>query len=454
MRFILPVSLALAALTATALTEAQSRGANPQSGQAPVTFTKDVAPILQNHCQVCHRPNTFAPMSLLSYEDARPWAKAIKQKVVAREMPPWFIDKNVGIQHFSNDVSLTDEEIATIVNWADGGGEKGNPADMPPSRTFPDENRWQFTQPGGEPDLVASLPKDYVMRASGADQYPSILVDPALKEDRYLNAVQIIPTKGYTAIHHIRTSLVAPTDDSVHAGQLDPNGPVSPEEMGVFLNEYAIGKGADVFPDGSGRLIKAGTKVNVSFHLHATGKETPVNIALGLKFYPKGYKPKHTIISATVSSQDVDIRPNTADARSDNYRLLTKPTRLLSYQPHMHTRGKAACMEAILPTAEGGFHIEPLNCARFLFNWHLNYVYAEDSAPLLPAGTMLHMIEWHDNSAGNKVNPDPDAQVTYGQRTIDEMNGPWISFYEMSEQEFKQEVEARRTQQPSVASLR
>src|SRR5579872_7545223 len=132
--------------------------------QAEVTFTKYGAPILQKNCQVCHRPNTFAPMSLLTYEDARPWAKSIKQKVVAREMPPWYIDKNVGVRHFKNDVSLSDDEIATIVKWVDAGAPKGNTADMPRPRTFDDSAQWHFDQP----DLIVTLPKDQLVPATGS----------------------------------------------------------------------------------------------------------------------------------------------------------------------------------------------------------------------------------------------------------------------------------------------
>src|SRR5437879_4620855 len=131
------------------------------AAQAQVTFTKDVAPILQNHCQTCHRPDTFAPMSLLTYEEARPWAKSIRQKVISREMPPWYIDRNVGIRHFQNDVSLSDQEISTIVKWVDNGAPKGNPADMLPPRKFESSDTWQL----GQPDLIVQLPKDQVVPA-------------------------------------------------------------------------------------------------------------------------------------------------------------------------------------------------------------------------------------------------------------------------------------------------
>ena len=416
------------------------------SAQGQVTFTKDVAPIFAEHCQICHRANTFAPMSLVTYQEARPWAKSIKTKVAAREMPPWFIDKNVGIQHFANDVSLSDQDIATIVKWVDNGAPEGNPKDMPPARKFPDEQVWQI----GKPDLIVNLPKDVIVKAKAPDQWPDILVDPGLTEDRYVEAVQIIPTKGRQVIHHIRTSLVDPDASTRHSGQLDGNVALEAGEMGVFLNEYAIGKGGDVFREGAGRLIKAGTKVNFQFHLHSSGAETPTNVALGLKLYPKGYVPKHAITSLTVGVNEIDLRPNAADVRSDAYMPLIKPARLLSFQPHMHNRGKAECLEAIYPNGK----TEMLSCARFLFNWHLNYVYDEDSAPLLPAGTVLHSIMWHDNTANSKFNPDPDAQITWGERTVDEMGSAWLSYYYMSDADFKIETEARKAKLRTLTSTR
>ena len=418
----------------------------PARAQGQVTFAKDVAPIFQEHCQNCHHVGTVAPMSLVTYEQARPWARAIKQRVSAREMPPWFIDRNVGVQHFANDESLSDEEIATIVKWVDAGAPQGNPADMPPPRQFSDDQSWQI----GKPDLIISLPKDVIVKAHGADWWPDILVDPGLTEDRYVQALQIIPTKGYNVVHHIRTSLVEDTAGTRHSGQLDGNVALEVGEQGVFLNEYAIGKGADVFTDGAGRLIKAGTKINFQFHLHSSGTETPTNVALGLKLYPKGYTPKHVITSLTVGVNEIDLRPHEANVRSDAYMPLIKPARLLSFQPHMHDRGKAECLEAIYPNGK----TEMLSCARFEFNWMRNYVYADDAAPLLPAGTVLHSIMWHDNSDQSRFNPDPDAQITWGERTVDEMGSAWLSYYYMSEDDYKKEVEARKAAHPTFTSSR
>jgi hypothetical protein len=421
--------------------------------QEQVTFTKDVAPILQERCQVCHSVGTVAPMPLLTYEQARPWAKAIKQKVLNREMPPWFIDKNVGIQDFSNDISLTDKEIATLVKWVDSGAPQGNPADMPPPRQFPDERAWQI----GKPDIIVSLPKDIIVRATGPDWWPDILVDPGLTEDRYVQAVQIIPTKGYQVIHHIRTSLVKSHDESIHSGASDGNVELNTEDMGLFLAEYAIGKGPNVFSNGSGRLIKAGTRINLQFHLHANGTENPVNVVLGLKFYPKGIRPAHAVTTASVGSDGaIDIRPREANVESDGYMTLIKAARILSFQPHMHSRGKAECMEAIFPADRIGQSLrrETLSCARFEFNWMVNYVYADDAAPLLPAGTILHTIMWHDNSAGNRANPDPDAQITTGARTVDEMGHAWLDYYYMSDEDFQKETEERKAKQRSLTSQR
>ena len=408
-----------------------ARGAEIAQDQQ-VTFTKDVAPILQQHCQVCHRPDTFAPMSLLTYEDARPWAKSIRQKVVAREMPPWYIDKNVGVRHFKNDVSLSNSEIATIAKWVDSGAPKGNPADMPPPRKFEDTDTWHM----GQPDLIVQLPKDQLVKAQAADRWVDVLVDSGLTEDRYIRGIEIRPLKGFRAIHHVTTSMK--TEDDADSGADDVQG--------TFLNEYALGKNADEFPDNAGRLIKAGTKINFNLHLHAIGQDTRANVALGLKLYPKGYKPQFAETTEKIGDpKDLDIPANADNVRFDGYNTLTKPARLLSFQPHLHNRGKASCMEAIYP---GGHKVETISCvSRYQFAWHIVYLYAEDSQPLLPAGTILHLISWYDNSAGNKFNPDPDNTITYGQRTIDEMGGAWLSYYYLTDEEYKQQVQERKAHQ-------
>ena len=413
-----------------------SAGLTAAYAQVQVTFTKDVAPILQEKCQSCHRPDTFAPMSLLTYEEARPWAKSIRQKVVAREMPPWYIDKTVGIRHFKNDVSLTDQEIATIAKWVDSGAPQGDPKDMPPPRKFDDSDQWRM----GEPDLVVQLPKDQLVPAKGSDRWIDVLVDPGLTEDRYIRAIEVKPIKGFRVVHHVTTSMK-------HEDDPDDGGD---SVQGAFLNEYALGKNADVFPEGAGRLIKAGTKINFNLHLHSVGQETAANVALGLKLYPKGYQPKYAETTEKVGDpKDLDIPANSDNVRFDAYNTLTKPARLVSFQPHLHNRGKASCMEAIYP---GGHKVETLSCvSHYQFAWHLVYLYGEEEQPLLPAGTVLHLTSWYDNSTNNKFNPDADNTITYGQRTVDEMGGAWISYYNLTEEEYKQQVAARKAKHALVA---
>jgi mono/diheme cytochrome c family protein len=429
-RLLSVTSILLAATAAAAQTTAKTA----PGGQ--VTFTKNVAPILQRACQNCHRTGSIAPMSLLTYQEVRPWARSIKENVAKREMPPFYIDKNVGISEFKNDASLSDAEITTIVKWVDSGAPQGNPADMPPPRQFEDSDRFHFS-----PDLVVQLPKDEILPARSPDTWKDILVDPHLTEDRWIQAVETKPTKGFRVVHHTVTSLVS--DDT---NLVPSDGGV----QGTFLNEYAVGKNGDIFPEGAARLIKAGTKINFNVHLHADGEDTPLNVALAIKFYPVGYKPKHIEQTENVGYVlDLDLPPNTDNIRTDRYYTLTKPTRILSFQPHMHVRGKGLCLEAIYPG--GGLtadKVETLSCVnKYRFGWHIVYMYQDDVQPLLPAGTVLHVISWHDNTAANKANPDPDNWIGFGQRSTDDMGFAWVSYYQLSDEEFKQMVLERRERQ-------
>ncbi len=404
---------------------------------APVpdaTFSKDIAPILQRSCQNCHRAGSIAPMALLTYKDARPWARSIKEKVVRREMPPWHIDRNVGITKFKEDPSLTDAEIATISNWVDRGAPEGNPADMPSPRQFSDLDKWQI----GKPDIVVSMKKPYTLKANGQDEYYDIEIDPGFKEDVYIQAVETKPDVGFKVVHHATTNLIEDAED-------DP--------VGLFLNEYAVGKNADIFPENSGRLIRAGSKIHFNLHLHPNGEVTPVSVSLGLKLFPKGAVPKYVAFTQHMGEvTDLDL-PAGQITRSDGYFRLPKPALISAFQPHFHTRGKAQCMEAVYPDVRadsarpGPARSETISCvSNYQFGWSITYPYAEDVAPLLPAGTVIHVTTWHDNTDNNKFNPNPKNWVGYGQRTIDEMSFAWVSLYYLDEANYQQRVQARNLQ--------
>ena len=398
-----------------------------------VTFARDVAPILQRSCQNCHHAGAIAPMSLVTYDEARPWARSIKQKVTSREMPPWYIDRHIGITKFKDDPSLTDAEIATIVKWVDGGAPAGSAADMPPPKLFADVDRWHI----GKPDMVVSLPKPYELRANGPDEFYDVDVDPGFAEDMYIAAVETKPEPySFKVVHHATANMIEDEDE-------DP--------IGFFFNEYALGKNGDIFPDNSGRLIKAGSKIHFNLHLHPSGERSLVNLSIGFKLYPKGQVPKYVAFTQHMGDNtDLDIPPGEM-ARTDGYFRLPKPAVLSAFQPHMHNRGKAMCMEAIYPDIRadsarpGPARTETLNCvSNYQFGWHITYPYAEEVAPLLPAGTIIHITAWHDNTAANKYNPNPRNWVGYGQRTIDEMSFAWVSLFYIDEADYQQRVAARK----------
>jgi hypothetical protein len=399
--------------------------------QKEVTFSKDVAPIFERACQTCHRPGSIAPMSLLSYRDARPWARSIREKVIKRVMPPWHIDRNVGVSKFKDDPSLSDSEIATIVTWVDHGAPEGNPADLPRPVQFGDLNQWHI----GKPDIVVSMNKPYVLKAKGGDEYYDIEIDPGFAEDVYIQAVETKPDSGFRVVHHCTTNLVEDPED-------DP--------IGLFLNEYAVGKNADIFSTNSGRLIKAGSKIHFNLHLHPDGEETPVKISLGLKLYPKGVVPKYVAFTQHMGDvNDLDL-PAGQITRSDGYFRLPKPAVLTAFQPHFHFRGKAQCMEAIYPDVRadsarpGPARTETLSCVSdYQFGWSLTYNYTEDVSPLLPAGTVIHVTTWHDNTDKNPYNPNPKNWVGQGQRTNDEMSFAWVSLYYLNDADYQQRVAER-----------
>jgi hypothetical protein len=366
-------------------------------------------------------------MSLVSYEEVRPWAKSIRQRVANREMPPWHLDKTVGIRHYKNDRSLSDDEIATVVRWADNGAPLGNPADMPPALAFRPESDWFI----GEPDLKVTTPNDFAMYANGPDWWIDQYADVEIAEDRWIKAMEIKPSNP-KVVHHVVVYVI------------EPDAPEGTPEGGVQLHEYAVGKYGDIFGENTGRLLKKGTRLRYDMHYFAVGSEQHNKTTIAFKFYPKGVVPKYQVRSQAIRNipnDDLEVPPNTV-VRTDGYFRMPRAGRIDAFQPHMHMRGRGLTVEAIDPTTNRTQILSSVD--HFDFNWHINYVYADDAAPLLPAGTVLHLIGIHDNTSANRRNPDPNMWAGFGERSVDDMLQVWLNIVYLDEAEYNRMVDERK----------
>ena len=424
-----------------------------QATSSTPTFTKDIAPILQEKCQTCHRVGQIAPMSLLTYQQTRAYAKEIKKRVVARTMPPWFIDKTVGIQHFQNDISLSDQQIATIAKWVDEGAPEGNPKDLPPAKVFNDNNNdWQLASVlGKQPDLVINGP-DYTAKANYQDQWYRPATPIGMTEPRWVRAVEMRPvgTDSRKVFHHIIARLYQDETGAPMPEVKPPADAAATGGNGGNLMEWAIGKNYDVYRPGAGKLLMPGAKISWEYHLHSTNVDVTGHPQLAVWLYPVGYTPKYrTFLNAFQASErgpdadgtnSLDIPPNTIQ-ESEGFHVLEAPARLENFQPHMHLRGKAMAMEAILPDGStqmlsyvGDFH----------FQWMTNYIYADDVAPVFPAGTVIRVTAWHDNTKANPNNPNPNQWVGFGDRTIDEMDHAWVNVTYVTQGDYEAYAAARK----------
>ncbi len=358
---------------------------------AKVTYAKDIAPILNAHCVQCHREGEVAPMSLRTYAEVRPWAKAIAKRVVQeRSMPPWHADPAYGT--FSNDARLSPEQIAAIDRWIKTGTPLGNPDDMPAPREFPDG--WVL----GEPDYVLELdPID--VPADGPDKFPNLKAKLDLPEDKWIRAIEIQPSQK-RAVHH------------VFARVAEEGG-----KIGGQLGAYVAGSGPTVFADGTGRLVKKDQAIVAQAHYHAFG--TPVTDRTRIGLYFATGDIEHESVALAVSNTTFKIPPGakdyevTASYTFDQYALIT------NLGPHMHQRGKDMTITAVYP--DGGS--ETLVKSHWNPDWDISYKLAK---PIVaPKGTRLELVAHYDNSADNPRNPDPTDELTFG---VDEMMIGFIDF--------------------------
>ena len=424
---------ALAGMVAIVTPHAQS-AAPP----ADVTFAKHVAPILQHSCQGCHHAGGVGPMSLVSYEEVRPWARSIKARVTVGPhggvMPPWFVEKDIGIQKFKEDPSLNEDQIAAIVKWVDTGAPRGNAADMPPAITFDESGKWTI----GEPDLIVKS-KEVTVPAAGPDQWGDVgLIPTGMIEDRYVSALEVreindVPVSGTTktvggrfVFHHMTYASIVPGEQG----------------GGTSWPIHEIGRNADLFPPEAGRLLAANSSLALQAgHIHPNGRETKAHLEFGIKFFPKGYKPLYKKAAFILGNGiDLDVKPNTPNQQIHAWTTLQEHTKIIAFEPHLHAPGVRMCLEAIW-----GNNVQTLSCVGYDHNWVKQYLYEDDAAPLLPKGTILHLIGFLDTTPANKNPADPRNWAGGGRRSVSNMFIDLGYSVALNEAQFQAEMAKRRS---------
>ncbi|HVH28577.1 MAG TPA: cytochrome c [Vicinamibacterales bacterium] len=370
-----------------------------------VTFSRNVAPILYANCVYCHRPGEVAPMSLLTYQSARPWARAIKRMVAERRMPPWLADPH--FSSFSNDRRLSDTDIHTIVAWVDGGAREGDPADLPKPPQFAEG--WQI----GVPDLVLTMKEPYKIPAAGAIPWVSLASeDYVFPEDVWVQAIEIRPGNR-AVVHHAvaQANLIAP-------------GQAQAQAQGLHL--YSPGLDAMIWRDGYGKLIRKGTTISFQMHYNAIGREATDQTKVGFVF---AKKPVHTQVNTTiVSNTSIVIPPMVNNFEAVAAYKFTGDARIHALRPHMHLRARTGTASLI---SENGSRRVLLHIPRWDDSWQ-NYYVLEN--PLrVSRGAFLEYVANYDNSPANALNPDPTATVVWGQQVSDEMHSTYMIWTEVND---------------------
>ncbi len=412
-----------------------------QAQEAP-TFSRDIAPILQQKCQSCHNPEGIGPMPLMTFQQVQPFAPLIKDRTSKRIMPPWHLDTTIGIQDFKNDASLSDEQIATIAAWVDAGAPEGDPADLPPAIEIPSGGAWQLAEELGPPDLVIkSTPYDVI--ANGQDQWwePRVPFE-GMDKERFLKAAEFKPSYplGKKVVHHGHAVLV-------------------PEGGGrsVALARYGVGKSWEMFPEGVGMRVPTSGQIAWNLHYFPVGAEGPGDVVeVGLWFHPEDEIPEYQTIGEAMfrvdglkgmaRGQDIVIPPHGYQVLQGTHRL-DSPAIIHSYRPHLHMRGRVMTMEAIYP--DGSKEVLS-QVDKYNHNWQISYIYDDDSKPILPEGTILQFTSVFDNTANNPINPDPEQWVVFGRRGVDEMSHAWVGITYINEEQYAQSIAERRAQQETL----
>ncbi len=415
---------------AIALTLPVSLNAQAASPEADVTFTQDIAPILQQSCQRCHRVGGVAPMALVEYDTVRAYARKIRRRTSIRDrmgaMPPWYVEKEIGIQHFKDDPSLSDEQIAAIATWVRNGTPEGDPADMPAPLVFDDAVGWT----SGEPDLIVST-QEFLVTGEAPDWWGDIKSVPTgLTEDRYVASVEIREINnvkeggaldretvgGLYVFHHMVWSTRVLDD---------------PEARSITWPVHEVGRNPDIFDANAGRLLKAGSSVmSSSTHLHSNGRDTKAHLEIGFRFHPRG---------GLGNGSDIDIKAGETNQELHAYVVLQQHTKIVTFEPHLHAPGYRMCLEAIW-----GFNVETLSCVGYDHNWVRGYAFDDDHQPLLPKGTVLHIIGYMDNTPRNRNVPDTRNWQGSGNRSVSNMFIDLGMQLALTEEQFLEAMAERR----------
>ena len=421
---LLSVTIVLAMAGAFETQQTHISHAEQKSNVTDTTFYADVLPILQRHCQGCHRQGEIAPMPLVTYGQTRPWAGRIRDVVREKTMPPWFADPKCG--RFSNDPSLNAEEIKTLSNWADAHAPAGNPRDAPPPPHWADG--WIIPKP----DFILQMPKAAALPAHGDVDYTYEIVPTNFTEDKWVQMSEIRPQRR-DHVHHAVVYVRPP--DSHWLRQAPVGVPFtamslkSPQERhdaewtdSDCLLVYAPGSSPDQWPEGMAKLIPRGSDLVFQMHYTTSGRAASDRTSIALVF--ARVPPSQRVLTLQLTNDRFVIPPRDPDYRAEVHGTLPNDATLLSFFPHLHLRGKRFEYNIIQPD---GKIIETLLRVNYNFYWQLSYRLAQPR--FLKAGTELQAVAWFDNSAGNPHNPDPNVSVTWGDQTYDEM---MVGFFDVA----------------------
>ncbi len=374
------------------------------------TFYKNVLPVLQQNCQACHRPGEAAPMSFLSYESTRPWAKSIREAVLSKKMPPWFADPAHG--KFSNDRTLTKADADVLAAWVEAGAPAGDPKDAPKPRVFTEG--WNI----GTPDLILEMPAEYKVAASGTIEYQHFVVPTGFTEDKWIQVVELRPGDR-TVVHHAAVFTRPPESRWLRQAKLGEPVAGKQAEAGQgigdeLLDFHVPGSVPHALPPGQAKLIKAGSDLIFQMHYTASGKPATDRTRLGIVFAKT--PPKERVLTMVIANRGIVIPPGAADYAADAKMTLQDDARIVALNPHMHVRGKSFEFRV---TPAGGETKTLLNVPRYDFNWQLQYYLTEPIA--LTRGSRIECYARYDNSANNPANPDPSKEVRWGDQSWEEM---------------------------------